>query len=182
MSDFYQNGVITNFHNLTGRSVETLEKDLVRFSRKRKMGLILPSLFSELEGPALSHIVDELAKVPYLSEIVIGLDRADRDQFLLAREFFSRLPQRHRILWNDGPRLKALDAELDKEGLSPSQPGKGRNVWFCTGYTLASDKSACVALHDCDIVTYERGMLARLLYPLANPAFSMSSAKVSMRG
>ncbi len=177
MSDFYQNGVITNFHNLTARPVEDLEKDLVRFARKRKMGLILPSLFSELEGPALGHIVDELAKVPYLEEIVIGLDRADRDQFLHAREFFSRLPQRHRILWNDGPRLKAIDAELDKEGLSPSQPGKGRNVWFCTGYTLASDRSACVALHDCDIVTYERGMLARLLYPLANPAFQYEFCK-----
>lgn len=88
MSDFYQNGIITNFHNLTGRSVEALEKELVRFSRKRKMGLILPSLFSELEGPALSQIVDELAKVPYLAEIVIGLDRADREQFLHAREFF----------------------------------------------------------------------------------------------
>lgn len=159
MSDFYQNGVITNFHNLTHRSVTSLEKELVRFSRKRKMGLILPSLFSELEGPALSNIVDELAQVPYLNEIVIGLDRADREQFLYAREFFSRLPQRHRILWNDGPRLKAIDAELDKEGLSPSQPGKGRNVWFCTGYTLASDRTSCVALHDCDIVTYERGVM-----------------------
>lgn len=61
---------------------------MVRFARKRKMGLILPSLFSELEGPALTKIVDELAKVPYLDEIVIGLDRADRDQFLHAREFF----------------------------------------------------------------------------------------------
>lgn len=177
MSDFYQNGVITNFHNLTGRSLKELEKDLVRFSRKRKMGLILPSLFSELEGPALNHIVDELAQVPYLGEIVIGLDRADREQFLHAREFFSRLPQRHRILWNDGPRLKALDAELEKEGLSPTQPGKGRNVWFCTGYTLASDKSTCVALHDCDIVTYERIMLARLLYPLANPDFQYEFCK-----
>lgn len=88
MSDFYQNGVITNFHNLTHRNVESLEKEMVRFARKRKMGLILPSLFSELEGPALDNIVNELAKVPYLEEIVIGLDRADRDQFLFAREFF----------------------------------------------------------------------------------------------
>nr|MBA2814641.1 Glucosyl-3-phosphoglycerate synthase [Candidatus Pantoea persica] len=95
--------MITNFHNLTDRSVESLEKEMVRFARKRKMGLILPSLFSELEGPALGNIVDELAKVPYLDEIVIGLDRADRDQFLYAWEFFSRLPQHHRILWNDGP-------------------------------------------------------------------------------
>ena len=94
MSDFFQNGVITNFHNLTGRSTEALESEMVQFARKRKMGLILPSLFSELEGPALSHIVDELAKVPYLEEIVIGLDRADRDQFLFARDFFSRLDRK----------------------------------------------------------------------------------------
>ena len=177
MSDFFQNGVITTFHNLTERAPEALEKELVQFAKQRPMALILPSLFSELEGPALDNIVEELAQVPYLEEIVIGLDRADRDQFLFAREFFSRLPQRHRILWNDGPRLKALDAELDKEGLSPTQPGKGRNVWFCTGYTLASGRSSCVALHDCDIVTYERGMLARLFYPLANPAFQYEFCK-----
>lgn len=177
MSDFFQNGVITTFHNLTERTPEALEKELVQFAKQRPMALILPSLFSELEGPALDNIVNELAQVPYLEEIVIGLDRADRDQFLFAREFFSRLPQRHRILWNDGPRLKALDAELDREGLSPTQPGKGRNVWFCTGYTLASARSSCVALHDCDIVTYERGMLARLFYPLANPAFQYEFCK-----
>lgn len=119
MSDFHQNGIIANFHNLSDRKVEELETELIGFSRKRKMGLILPSLFSELEGPALTHIIDELAWVPYLEEIVIGLDRADREQFLHAREFFSRLPQHYRILWNDGPRLKAIDAELEKEGLFP---------------------------------------------------------------
>ena len=66
MSDFYQDGVITNFHNLTNRKVEELEYDLQVFSGRRSMGLILPSLFSELEGPALTRIVDELTKVPYL--------------------------------------------------------------------------------------------------------------------
>ena len=40
------------------------------------MGLVLPSLFSELEGPALSGIVDEITKVPYLEEVVVGLDNA----------------------------------------------------------------------------------------------------------
>ena len=38
MSDFYQNGVITNFHNLTHRSVESLEKEMVRFARNAKWG------------------------------------------------------------------------------------------------------------------------------------------------
>ncbi|MCK5750068.1 MAG: glycosyl transferase, partial [Oricola sp.] len=52
------------------------------------------------------------------------------------------------------------------------EPGKGRNVWFCIGYTLARRDSDVVALHDCDIVTYSREMLARLVYPVANPSFS----------
>lgn len=177
MSDFFQNGVVANFHNLTKRRTEDLEKDLLAFSQRRKMGLILPSLFSELQGTALKKIIDELTKIPYLEEITIGLDRANRDQFLFAQEFFSQLPQRHRILWNDGPRLQAIDQKLKLQGLSPTQQGKGRNVWFCTGYTLASGRTDAIALHDCDIVTYERGMLARLLYPVANPTFQYTFCK-----
>lgn len=177
MSDFYQNGIITNFHNLTRRPTEDLEKELLGFSKQRPMSLVLPSLFSELEGEALPRIIDELAKVPYLTEIIIGLDRADEKQFSHAREFFSKLPQHHRILWNDGPRLKAVDKTLNELGLAPTEPGKGRNVWFCYGYVLASGKAEAVALHDCDILTYERGMLARLLYPVANPAFNYRFCK-----
>lgn len=177
MSDFHQNGIITDFHNLTRRSVESLEADLLRFSHRRPMSLILPSLYSELEGPALEAIVEEIRRVPYLAEVVIGLDRADRAQFQRAREFFARLPQHHRILWNDGPRLRALDEELDAQGLSPQQPGKGRNVWFCAGFVQASGRGAVVALHDCDILTYERGLLARLFYPVAHPHFNYEFCK-----
>jgi glucosyl-3-phosphoglycerate synthase len=46
-------------------------------------------------------------QVPYLAEIVIGLDRADEAQYREALKFFSRLPQHHRVLWQDGPRLQA---------------------------------------------------------------------------
>lgn len=67
MADFYQNGVVTTLHNLSRRPTEELEAELLRFSQKRPMALILPSLFSELEGDALPHIVDELTGVPYLS-------------------------------------------------------------------------------------------------------------------
>lgn len=177
MSEFYQDGIITNFHNLTNRKQDELEYELHVFSGRNSMGLILPSLFSELEGPALDSIVDQLCHATYLSEIVIGLDRANREQFEYARTFFSRLPQRHRILWNDGPRLTALSNELAEKGLAPNEPGKGRNVWFCVGYTLASRRTSCVALHDCDIVTYDRSMLARLLYPVANPHFHYDFCK-----
>jgi len=177
MSDFYQNGIITNFHNLTRRPTEELEKELLGFSRQRPMSLVLPSLFSELEGEALPLIIDELTRVPYLTEIIIGLDRADEKQFDHAKKFFSKLPQHHRILWNDGPRMRAVEKTLGELGLAPTEPGKGRNVWFCYGYVLASGKAEAVALHDCDILTYERGMLARLLYPVANPAFNYRFCK-----
>ncbi|MFT6267614.1 MAG: glucosyl-3-phosphoglycerate synthase [Alphaproteobacteria bacterium] len=177
MADFYQNGIVTTLHNLVDRPVEDLEKELMAFSKSRPMGLILPSLFSELEGKALPATIEHIKKVPYLNQIVIGLDRADQSQFEHALEFFSGLPQNHRVLWNDGPRLKALDNELQALGLAPKEMGKGRNVWYCMGFVLASNKVESVALHDCDILTYDRSLLARLIYPVANPQFNYEFCK-----
>ena len=177
MGDFYQSGVVTTLHNITNRPLEELENELLAFSKVRPMALTLPSLYSELEGPALGNILEHITKVPYLNNIVIGLDRADEKQFRHALEFFDILPQSHRVLWNDGPRLKALDAELAEKGLAPKELGKGRNVWYCLGYILARGEAEAIALHDCDIVTYDRELLARLLYPIANPAFNYEFCK-----
>jgi glucosyl-3-phosphoglycerate synthase len=177
MADFYQNGIITTLHNLSQRPLEELEAELVRFSRERPMGLLLPSLYSELEGEALPKIVDHLTKVPYLSQIVIGLDCADEQQYREALRFFSRLPQPHSVLWNDGPRLRGLDAELHKLDLAPREEGKGRNVWYCMGFMLAANRAESIAIHDCDILTYERSLLARLIYPVANPRFNYEFCK-----
>lgn len=177
MADFYQNGIITTLHNLSCRSYEDLEQELELFAQSRPMGLILPSLFSELEGDALPKIVDLLSEVKYIGEIVIGLDRADENQYRHALKFFDKLPQRHRVLWNDGPRLRALDKELTELGVAPKEAGKGRNVWYCMGYTLASKRSESVALHDCDIVTYDKELLARLIYPVANPHYNYEFCK-----
>ena len=177
MSDFYQNGIITNLHNLRVQDTESLEKELLAFSKARPMGLVLPSLYSELLSPALSKIVDELTQVKYVNQIVIGLDQATKYEYKDAINYFAKLPQDHVILWNDGPRLKALDKKLQKIKLAPQEMGKGRNVWYCFGYILAASKVESVALHDCDIVTYTRDMLARLIYPVANPNFNYQFCK-----
>lgn len=177
MADSFQSGTVTTLHNIMNRPLEDLEAELVKFSRSRPMGLILPSLYSELGRPALTTIVDELSKVPYLSHIVIGLDQATEDEYRHAHEFFARLPQKHYILWNDGPNLKAIDESLRAEKLAPTQMGKGRNVWYCMGYMLARNQVEAVALHDCDITTYDRSLLARLIYPVANPSFRFQFSK-----
>jgi glucosyl-3-phosphoglycerate synthase len=177
VADFFQNGNIATLHNLRGRSVESLEDEMTTWGDRAPMALIIPSLFEELGRPALTTIVDELTKVPYLSEVIIGLDSADADEFAEARRFFARLPQRTRIVWNDGPRLGGVQQELLDAGLAPESAGKGRNVWYYLGYFLASTRSQVVALHDADIITYDRSMLARLLYPVAHPTFGYAFSK-----
>jgi glucosyl-3-phosphoglycerate synthase len=177
MADSFQSGTVTTLHNIVNRPLESLEAELKAFSKTRPMGLILPSLFSELERPALTGIVDELSKVEYLDSIVVGLDRANQSEYKHALKFFDRLPQDHKILWNDGPNLMAIDKKLKKEGLAPTELGKGRNVWYCMGYMLAQNRAEAIALHDCDITTYHRSLLAKLIYPVANPNFSFQFSK-----
>ena len=177
MADFHQHGIITTLHHLETLPLEDLEAQLMSFRKQRPMALVLPSLYSELEGPALSGIVDELSKVRYLEQIIVGLDRASKEEFIKAIEFFRRMPQQPTILWNDGPRLRKIDALLQSHGLAPDQPGKGRNVWYMFGYVLATGRAQAVALHDCDITTYDRSMLSRLIYPIANPSFSYKFCK-----
>ena len=177
MGDYHQFGPISTLHKLSARPVESLEEELTEWSKDRPMSLVIPALYSELSRPALKNIVDELMEVPYLEEVIVGIDRADEAEFEHAKEFFSRLPQRTRLLWNDGPRMRDLDAEFDALGIAPNQEGKGRNVWYCMGYYLASGRAQAVALHDADVLTYKRDMLARLLYPVAHPTFGYAFAK-----
>jgi len=177
MGDFSQNGFVTTLHNFGTKSVEQFEAELKTFSGYRPMELILPSLYSELEGPALKHIVEEISQVDYIGHVVIGLDKADKGQFKHASEFFKGLRKPFSLLWNDGPRLKAIHQELEDRQLAPKEPGKGRNVWYCIGLTHARGKADAVALHDCDITTYDRSLLARLFYPIANPNFQFEFCK-----
>ncbi|MEM6711828.1 MAG: glycosyl transferase [Pseudomonadota bacterium] len=177
MADFHQNGNITTLHNFRQRPAGSLAHEVSVFATTRKVTLILPCLYSELEGDALYGILDELQKVTYLHRIIIGLDGASEDQYRHARGVFARLPQNHVVVWNDSPRLLELQAELAELGLAPQEPGKGKNVWSCIGYLIACADSSVMAIHDCDILTYERDMLDRLIYPMVNPDFPYQMAK-----
>ena len=149
----------------------------MEFSKFRPITLILPSLYSEIKGKALPNIVNEISKINYLQNVVIGLDRANESEFINAKKFFSKLPQKHKILWHDGPNLKKLDKKLADNNLAPQEMGKGRNVWYCMGYILALGNTEAVALHDCDILTYKKDLLCRLVYPVANPKFNFDFCK-----
>ena len=177
MGDFSQNGIVSTLHDFGTKSTTEIEKDLLNFSKERKMELILPCLYSELEGGALPNIVDQISKTKYLNHVIIGLDKASESQAKKAWKFFKKINVPFTILWNDGPKLKKLDSELEKKNLAPNQMGKGRNVWYCIGMCIARDTARSVALHDCDIKTYDRRMLAKLFYPVVNPLFNFEFCK-----
>ena len=169
MSDFYQTGVITTLHQLGKPSLERLEAELLSFSKTRPIALVLPALYSEFEGPAMPGIVQELAKVKYLNEIVLVLDKASEADFGRVREFMAPIPAEVKIIHNDGKRILEVYETLKRNGLDAGPRGKGRSAWLAYGYVLARGQSEVIALHDCDIVTYSRELLARLCYPVANP-------------
>ena len=177
MSDFYQNGVVTVLHRLGDSNIGRLEQELERYARTTPIALVLPSLYSELERPALKGIVDTLCQVQYIHEIVISLDQASALEFRLAKQFFARLPQRVRVIWNDGARIQELLNVLVSHEIDIGLQGKGRGCWTAFGYVLARGQSQVIALHDCDIVSYDRQYLARLCYPVANPNLAYEFCK-----
>jgi len=178
MADFYQTGVIPTFHRFGPVDIERMEKELIEFNLHRPIALVLPVTPAELEAPAIRQIMNNLQEVSYLHEIVITLGRtADKKDFLKARELFSSLPQRHRIIWASGGSLGKLYKLLEENDLAPGGDGKGRSAWIAYGYILSREESKVITLHDCDIVNYSRELLGRLCYPIASPSIDYAFCK-----
>jgi glucosyl-3-phosphoglycerate synthase len=169
VSDFHQSGVITTFHRIGKAASQNVEKELEAYAKDRPVSLILPSLFSELRGTALAGIISELKKITYVREIIVTLGPASEDEFKRAKSFFSVLPQETRVIWNDSPALTDLCRSIAAHDLETGEPGKGRSVWTAFGYIFSGPPVHAVVLHDSDIESYDRSMLARLCYPVANP-------------
>lgn len=171
MADFFQNGIITTLQNVSQRGLEDMEAELEKFAKRRNMVLLLPALYSEFETPAMHTILAELKHVKYLYKIILGLDRATKEEYEKVKEIMSELDVKVDILWNDGPKMESLYAEITEAGFRGLDiKGKGRNVWTMIGYALSDPNAYAFALHDCDIVNYTREIPAKLFYPIVHPA------------
>ncbi|MGC8886789.1 MAG: glycosyl transferase [Verrucomicrobiia bacterium] len=177
MSDFFQTGAIATLHRLGHPNIARLEVELERYSEEMPIGLVLPCHIKELGSKALRIIIRELKNVKYIKQIIVGIDGANIRGFRKAKKVFSALLQNPVLIWNDGPRIQQLYKKLEESDLFPGTMGKGRNIWTCFGYVLASDKVKMVAIHDCDILTYNRELLARLCYPVAHPSLGFDFCK-----
>ncbi|MFH1091678.1 MAG: glycosyl transferase [Pseudomonadota bacterium] len=179
MADFHQEGGITALHALYeafdhGPYLEILEKKLEEYSRHLKICLLLPSLYSEIKNEAvLGRIMSEIQKVHYLNSVVVALGGAPEEaRFKEAKEYFGRLKtpgQDVKVVWVEGPRIQDIFKEIGRRDIPTGVQGKGQSVWIALGYIFALEQAEVIALHDCDILTYDRLLLGRLIEPVANP-------------
>lgn len=179
MADFHQEPLITTLHGLyeafdKAAYLNELENRLEQHAQHVSISLLLPSLHSEMgNAGVLDRILAQIMRVRYLNNIVIALGGAqEEEQFREAKEYFGRLEsgtRNVRIVWIDGPRIQGLLGEMAERGIHSGVQGKGQSVWVALGYLFSRDENGVVALHDCDIVTYHRTLLGRLIEPVVNP-------------
>ena len=176
---------------LRANDIYSIEKVL----EPRYMGNVdAPIKFTEFVSFTCSHCADfHINKLPSIKEKYIdkGLLRLELRDFpldglALRAAAMSRLVDQNKyykfveMLFNKQKNWSQSNdpiKELKKLGLAPNEYGKGRNVWYCIGMSIARDSARSVALHDCDIKTYDRRMLAKLFYPVVNPLFNFEFCK-----
>jgi glucosyl-3-phosphoglycerate synthase len=179
MVDFHQEGIVTTLHALhevfdREGYLDELERKLEEYSKHVRITLLLPSLYSEIKNSeVIDPIMAEIQHVRYLRSVVIALGGAPQEeQFREAREYFGRLYTADRdvkVVWVDGRRIQQVFQEIQDRDIPTGVHGKGQSVWITLGYLFAREDSDIIGLHDCDIVTYDRILLGRLIEPTANP-------------
>lgn len=171
----YKQDFITTIHDL-GADWAHLEERMMELSQSAPTAVVIPSLYGELERPALRRIRDHLSHCPFVNRVVISLYAETLAEYQRAVAFFQSLPQPTYVLWENGPRILAILQDLQNRGLDLlHHRGKGRAVWL--GLGLASLGATAIALHDADIVTYDRTYPLKLLYPLLEREFGLAFCK-----
>ncbi len=117
--------------------------------------------------------------VPYLSDIIFGLDKANEDEAVLLRELIEENKLKNYLIqWNDGPGFKSIYDKLNEAGFNISEPGKGKNMFLSFGIAMALGAES-VGVIDADIRTFKRTQLDRLFYPVVALNYDFSKAYYS---
>jgi glucosyl-3-phosphoglycerate synthase len=166
MADFQQN-VVPTFTRLVDEDLGRMEKKILVAARRTPIGVIIPTLFNDLSSPAMQHIIQELAAMNFVKRIYISLETSSEEEFQRAREIIQPIKDRGMLLWNGAPAVQSVLEKIN-QAVPLGALGKGRAVWTALGYALGKSEVSVLAFHDADIVTYDRSLLLRLLYPVVH--------------
>ena len=171
----YKQEIITTIHDF-GYDWQFLEQRLTELTEESRTAVLIPALYEEIERPALPIIREHLQKCPFVKTVVVCLYAKTQEQYAQVVEFFKPLPQTTFILWENGDRVTQVLEILKGRGLDLlSYKGKGRAVWL--GLGIASLEAEAIALHDADILTYDRSYPLKLLFPLVEKEFGIGFNK-----
>jgi glucosyl-3-phosphoglycerate synthase len=177
MSDFYQERNITTLHILGDRGLAKIEAELEEIGKTERTTVVIPALHSDFVRPAMQGILDVYRDIRFVNRIILALGGATAREMREARASLRDHPLPFTVLWMDNPGLRRLLAKLETGGLWLGPDGKGKSCWASFGLALALDEAKTLALHDSDIKTFNKEMLARLIYPVANPNLTFLFSK-----
>ena len=171
----YKQELITTIHDFDA-DLSALEARLTQLSQESPTAVLIPALYEELERPALSIIREHLQQCHFVNTVVVCLYAQDREQYIRAVQFFELLPQQTFVIWENGPRVRSILEQLRDKGLDLLRfKGKGQAVWL--GLGVATLEADAIALHDADIITYDRSYPLKLLFPLLEKEFGIAFNK-----
>ena len=179
MADFYQHGRLPTLHHLAECDVVEREAQLVRWAQERPVVLLLPAFFKEFQKSALPRMLREISSVPYISEVVLSINGTSPAELeeakMICRETLGEKPCK--LIWNDGGAAQDIYREVERRSRAHYEAGKGSNIWMGTMHLAARAEHRVVACHDTDIMSYERGLLWRLCFPVSSPDMPYLFAK-----
>lgn len=172
--DFYQSR-ITKIHNLN-IDFEDMSARLRALSESYPSGLIIPIIEGDLKNPMLGQMVAEINHCDYLKKVFIALSASNQEGYGKAVKSFEGIKIPHDIIWCNKPQVNLVLKGLKKKGLDVTGlSGKGKDVWIAMG--IASLELYAYVIHDADILTYDRTLPTKMLYPVIEPRLDFFFAK-----
>ncbi len=143
---------------------------------KYQSGLIIPIIGKDINSSGLPKMVEEINHCDYLSKVIIALSAEDPKGYDEALKLSKTFKVPCEVAWCNKPEVLSVLEELKHKGLDvTSLSGKGKDVWIATG--IASLDLFAFVMHDADIVSYNKMLPTKLLYPIIEPKLDFFFSK-----
>ncbi len=137
-------------------------------SNKYPSGLIIPIIEKDLNSPTLATMITEINQCDYLKKVFIALAAQTPEAYNLAVRVSHGLKIPCDVVWCNKPEVNAVFEDLKRTGLDVTKvSGKGKDLWIAMG--IASLELYAFAVHDADILQYNKMLPTKLLYPIIEP-------------
>jgi glucosyl-3-phosphoglycerate synthase len=155
---------------------EMMANHLMELKNQYPAGLIIPILSSDIQNIGLPKMIQEINQCEYLKKVIIALSTNNPKEYDQAMQLSKDFKVPCEVAWCNKLEVTQILEELKHKGLDvTSLSGKGKDVWIATG--IASLDLFAFALHDSDIVTYNKTIPTKLLYPIIEPKLDFFISK-----